>query len=321
MDVYPKDFCILIASHISYEHRIPFLVECLESLVSQSLSVPIYVSMSFENEAIKEKTILNVQGNTKIASCQFIVIVIQDQKTPQMKHFQYLLESINYKHEWVMFCDDDDTYNEDRTLNFAYHIQTAKKNNPPNSTLIGLYEGTTEKTHREQRHEYWTYCVNKDILKLFYEKLSLYPRVLTDKCCDVLLAEFLRRSRPEYYFIQLKKSFYNYRVENNQTSITGYIQKNKINYETFKQPPAQENEDRKKYIDDWNQYISENKTIYIHDVYLRTLVGSEFDTILQSEFLNNYEIVDHMDPEFINQLKSWYLEVKEACNSIYDIPI
>ena len=103
MDVYPKDFCILIASHISYEHRIPFLVECLESLVSQSLSVPIYVSMSFENEAIKEKTILNVQANPKIASCQFIVIVIQDQKTPQMKHFQYLLESINYKHEWVMF--------------------------------------------------------------------------------------------------------------------------------------------------------------------------------------------------------------------------
>ena len=321
MDVYPKDFCILIASHISYEHRIPFLVECLESLVSQSLSVPIYVSMSFENDSIKEKTILNVQGNTKIASCQFIVIVVQNEKTPQMKHFQYLLETIDYKHEWIMFCDDDDTYEQDRTLNFAYHIQKAKQDEIPNSKLIGLYEGTSEKTHREQRHEYWTYCVNRDIMKLFYKKLTPYPNVLKDKCCDVLFAEFLRRSRPEYYFIQLKKSFYNYRVENNTTSVTGYIQENKIKYESFKQPPTDNQEKRSQYIQDWNQYISENKQIYFHDVYLRTLVGSEFDTILQSEFLNNYELLKDMDTEFISEIKTWHVEVKEAANSIYDIPI
>ena len=48
-----------------------------------------------------------------------------------------------------------------------------------------------------------------------------------------LFAEYLRRSSPEQYFIQLKKSFYNYRVEDNDTSITGNIQKNKILYEEF----------------------------------------------------------------------------------------
>jgi len=320
MEVYPKDFCILLASHISYEHRIPFLVECLESLVKQSLSVPIYVSMSFENRELQEKTVLNVESQETILNCPFIKIVCQPKKTPQMIHFQYLLEAIGYKHDWIMFCDDDDTYHEDRSLNFAYQIQQAKQNPVDGCKLIGLYEGVTEKTHREQRQEYWTYCVHKDTIKSFFEKLKGYPAILADKCCDVLFAEYLRRSSPEQYFIQLKKSFYNYRVEDNDTSITGNIQKNKILYEEFQEPPT-EDENRKTYIEKWNKYIEENKGVYIHDVYLRTLVGLDFETILKAEFLQNYELIEEMDSEFIDYLHNWHNEIKTAANSLYDIEI
>ena len=80
MEVYPKDFCILMASHISYEHRIPFLVECLESLVKQSLSVPIYVSMSFENKELQEKTILNVESQETILNCPLLKLYVNQKK-------------------------------------------------------------------------------------------------------------------------------------------------------------------------------------------------------------------------------------------------
>jgi|UniRef100_A0A6C0IR18 hypothetical protein len=321
MEVYPKDFCVLVASHISYEHRIHFLVECLESLVGQSLSIPIYVSMSFENEEIKEKTILNVSASEKIINCQFIIIVMQESKTPQMKHFEHLLNAIEYKHEWIMFCDDDDTYQEDRVLNFAYHIQKAKQEEQPNCKLIGVYEGVSDKSHREKREEYWSYCVHKDTVKKFYTSLDKYDTIIANKCCDVLFAEYLRRSSPVYYFIQLKKSFYNYRIEDNQNSITGYIQNNRIMYENFQEPPPKESEEWSDYIEKWNKYIQENKNIYTHDFYLRTLVGIDFDTILQNEFLQNYCLLEYMDQDFIEELRNWHLEIKEACNLVYDIPI
>ena len=98
-----------------------------------------------ENKELQEKTVLNVESQETILNCPFIKIVCQPKKTPQMIHFQYLLEAIGYKHDWIMFCDDDDTYHEDRALNFAYQIQQAKQNPVDGCKLIGLYEGVTEK--------------------------------------------------------------------------------------------------------------------------------------------------------------------------------
>ena len=40
--------CIVIASHISNPKRIGHLIECLTSLIQQSVIIPIYLSISFE---------------------------------------------------------------------------------------------------------------------------------------------------------------------------------------------------------------------------------------------------------------------------------
>ena len=49
MEVKPNNYCILIASHISKGERVCYLKECLNSLINQTMKVPIYVSISFEN--------------------------------------------------------------------------------------------------------------------------------------------------------------------------------------------------------------------------------------------------------------------------------
>ena len=92
-------------------------------------------------------------------------------------------------------------------------------------------------------------------------------------------------------------------------------------YENFQEPPPKETEEWSGYIEKWNKYIQENKNIYTHDFYLRTLVGIDFDTILQNEFLQNYCLLEYMDQDFIEELRNWHLEIKEACNLVYDIPI
>ena len=46
-------FCIAIGSHIKSNKRINYLLECLESLLNQTVVIPIYLSISFENDEIK----------------------------------------------------------------------------------------------------------------------------------------------------------------------------------------------------------------------------------------------------------------------------
>ena len=47
----------------------------------------------------------------------------------------------------------------------------------------------------------------------------------------------------------------------------------------------------------------------------------DFETILKAEFLQNYELIEEMDSEFIDYLRNWHNEIKTAANSLYDIEI
>ena len=78
-----SSFCIAIASHISNIKRIPYLQECLRSLISQTDPIQIYLSISFATNEIREET-LNLIHADAIQS-EYLNIRVREQKTAQIR--------------------------------------------------------------------------------------------------------------------------------------------------------------------------------------------------------------------------------------------
>ena len=74
-----KQFCIAVASHISNESRIPYLIECLTSLTTQTIPVEVYLSISCVNDEVKEKTLNSINNENKILN-EYLNIRVREQK-------------------------------------------------------------------------------------------------------------------------------------------------------------------------------------------------------------------------------------------------
>tara|TARA_B110000967_G_C18896685_1_gene571218 strand:+ start:1014 stop:1964 length:951 start_codon:yes stop_codon:yes gene_type:complete len=316
MNVNTEEYCIFIGSHIFNHKRIQYLSECLNSLLQQEIPINIYLSISFDNNELKQ-IVLNIinQLNTKL-----LKVFIQNNKTAQMHHMYLLHKEFNNKHKWIMFCDDDDTYEINRTKQIITYISlyNSKINN-----LVGLYESPFNKNHKEQRHEYWTYCININILTKFFNVISKHENVLNNKCCDIFLGEYLRRLNNDKNFIQMKEQYYNYRTINNNDSITNYIQSkqseyNKILKENY---PNVDNPEFIHYLLKINIFLIDNIDVFLHDTYLYSIIGIKFDNILQKTLLVNYQIKNLIDCEFSKELYKLYFVINEISKELYDIPI
>jgi len=310
--------CILIASHLSNPKRIHYLVDCLRSLVQQTLLIPIFLSVSFnENEMIKELFMESMQEfNGKIN------IFIREEKTPQMRHFLLLLEQVRQQYDWIMFCDDDDTYDPKRVENLVksiFIIQQQTKS--PDKIFAGLYESHCEKDHREHRHEYWCYFINRCIMERFYHSIRDHPDIIDHKCCDVLFGEFMRRLGLNYFFARLDMRLYNYRVTENQDSVTGVIQAKQGVYTRQTQHPPLGDPQLPDYILDWNDYLYANLEVYMHDVFLRTLVGCKMEYILQAEFRTDYDLLPYVDKCHTQKMRDFHDYLRGVCAKLYDIPL
>jgi hypothetical protein len=318
MDNFVNSLCIVIASHLSNTKRICYLIECLESLLKQTVPISVYLSISFQTQEIKEDFL---KTNRLSELCSKINLRIEERKTPQMRHFYLLYPELQRKHNWVMFCDDDDTYEPNRVERISQNIYSGDTQcKQMNKTLAGLYESTFGKDHREHRHEYWCYCVNIEMLGKFYEKLIDYPDIIDNKCCDVLFAEYLRRSSPDHLYCQLKENLYNYRVEENSDSITGYIKGNQQKYTRFNQSPGITDINFADYVVDWNECLYENMEVYLHDIFLRTIVGCDLDYILKAEFRSDSELFGFVDSCHLEKIKKNHQYWRGACDKLFDIP-
>ena len=318
MQKYIHKFCILIASHISNPKRIGYLKECLESLLNQTIIIPVYLSVSFETPFLQEFFKISLEN---IEKNPLINIVIKEEKTAQMKHYYELLNVIDSNHEWIMFCDDDDTYKMDRVENIIKSVYQLEQNikETENNKFIGLYESHCEKDHREHRHEYWCYCIHRLIIERFYDRIKEYPDIIDNKCCDILFGEYLRRLGTNFIFARLDMRLYNYRVEENQDSITGVIQSKQGFYTRFKQHPSIGDPQLPDYILDWNDYLYEHLDAYLHDVFLRTVVGCNIEYILQSEFRNDYELLQYVDECHVDKMRTFHEYLRGICGKLYDI--
>jgi hypothetical protein len=320
MTVSPKDVCIFIASHMSKSNRILYLMECLDSLIYQHVPVSIYLSISFENPDIQSECMDLLNRIVAKTQCEFLNITIRPQKTPQMRHFHLLYDEFGEKHTWFMFCDDDDTYTKDRTDSFIKAISHGLTNTS-NKHMAGVYESISGNNHTKQRHEYWCYCVNTDLLSRFFETVAPHPLILNDTCCDVLFGEYLRRLSPDWSFVMLHKHCYHYRVDQNADSITQVIQSKHGQYHPRSSaPPATTSPEWATYVIEWNDFLRENMHIYLHDTYLRTLVGYSFDQILQYEFISNYYLLEYIDQPHIEKMADLHANVISVCEQLYDVP-
>jgi hypothetical protein len=326
---FASTFCIAIASHISNKNRVPYLQECLLSLVTQSAPISIYLSISFASQEIREYTLNCLYADASITLPEYLNIRVRDQKTSQMRHYFLLHQEIAQKHDWIMFCDDDDTYHTDRTSQIIQTIDGARSqidviNVSRNKALYqlqlaGLYENVSQTNHRVQRHEYWCYCINMDLLGRFFEVVEPAPGILDDRCCDVLLAEYLRRKSPEWIYVTIQATLYNYRVEENADSVTGFIQTNQHKYTIQTSPPPIGDDAWIDYVLQWNEFLHGNMHIFLHDTYLRTLVGCELDVILRTEFKDNYAILEYVDQKHVNMIIELYNHVRLVCGQLYDL--
>ena len=318
--------CVAIASHVSASRRITYLIECLDSLAKQTTAVTIYLSISFENDELYENfksSVSSIPFQTKP------VIKVLNEKTPQMRHYSLLQEDIQMGgHEWILFCDDDDTYQPTRVEVFLKSIETAQMECAALSDkkLAGIYESTFGKMHQEHRHEYWCYCISAEMYFRFFDKIDAHPEVLDHKCCDIVFAEYFRRTGDPYVFGRITDPLYNYRVDDNGDSITGVIKYRQSNEVGRANPPPYtageepcDNPELKTYIEELNLYLNENLSVYLHDTYLRSVVGLEFDAILQKGFTADYPLLAYVEYKHIQVLKEYWEYLRTLCNEIYDI--
>jgi glycosyltransferase involved in cell wall biosynthesis len=321
MDDFVSSLCIFIASHISNPKRFQYLMECLESLINQTLQISIYLSISFNSDELKQDFL----NNSRLQYlCSKINTIIREQKTPQMRHLCLLYPKLAEKHKWIMFCDDDDTYEPGRVEKIAKcifqgNIECSQMDNKNVKRLAGLYESTFGKDHRQHRHEYWCYCVNIVLIENFYNRLKDHPDIIDNKCCDVLFAEYLRRVLPDYLYCRMEDKFYNYRVEDNSDSITGFIKENQNKYTRLDSPPTIMDLSFSEYVVNLNEYLHENIDVYLHDVFLRTIVGCELEYILNAEFRGDYALFPYVDNCHLEKIKQSHEYLREVCNKLFDI--
>jgi glycosyltransferase involved in cell wall biosynthesis len=320
MSLHPSSASIIIASHISNPKRIGHLMECLHSLIHQSVPIAIYLSISFESTELRERFASTYSEHKELQS-ELLYIWIKTSKTPQMLHMHDLLPLISKKHEWIMFCDDDDTYEPNRVLALLQTILNCSIQITayPGKKLIGVYESTFGKVHQEQRHEFWCYCIHISMLTRFMDVVRPFPDILHHKCCDVLFGEYLRRVDPNtFLYGTVTDKYYNYRVDNNSDSITGEIQQR-----TKLVRPAREITDsnRAECAAELNEYLNKNIEIYIHDTYVRTIIGNSFDEILQNEFKSEYLVLPMIDTKHILEIHDYHTRLRDVANQLYFIKI
>jgi hypothetical protein len=319
------NICIIVPSHIASASRTKTLILCLESLINQSKPIPIYLSISFESDLDKiifKKTIEknNLINNNKLN------IIYQQVKTSQFRHIEKVIDIIKNKYNFVMFCDDDDTYNIERVEKFISMIEYgnhSQVNFSKDKIFVGCYERDGTKTHNDKFYEYWAYCVNIDFINKFFtiiKKNNIY-KYINHKFCDLLFTYYLTNLNSNHMFTSISEKLYNYNIYDNSVCgkmINDFKNKknietesiNMLNLKTFK-------EYFEEYIKELNKHIENNIDIYKNNMFIKISQNYEssitFEKMLEFMLKTDYKFKNKIDKKILDILSLEYDNIKSIC--------
>ncbi len=307
------EICIIVPSHIYNVHRTKMLITCLESLINQTLKKDIYLSISFETNLDKLLFDKLIQNNNLLEN-ELINIVYQEKKTSQFRHIDKLLDILESKYDYVMFCDDDDTYELERVEIFYHMIEQGIIVCPSDKKFVGCYERDNT-SHSEKFHEYWCYCVNIKFIINFMNilKNNNYDYYIDHKMCDVMFSTYLRCLDNSHIFVSNNIKLYNY--NRNVHSITKQIDiKNEKNINI-----------KRSYVNDFDFFINGlNKHIEnnMEDIKDNIFVGYSmrkftYENALKELLRENYVYKDKLDKNILKNIKQEYDNIKHLCSILY----
>jgi len=289
--------CIIIPSHINNFNRTKLLVSCLHSLINQIMTIPIYLSISFETELDKRLFNKLIEKNN-LLNCILLCIIYKDKKTKQFRHIEQMITFIKDKYKYVMFCDDDDTYDLSRVEKFRIMIQYGFMNIQKDKIFVGVYERELQKSHKIKFYEYWSYCVNIKFIINFINilKNNNYDYVFDNIMCDVLFSSYLRHLDNNHVFVSINEKLYNYNKHKN--SITGRI----ISSNIF----INNTLDNFELNEEFMNSIKNNIFIFY------SMLKMPFEEILQK-----YQYKIKINKYIIKKLKFEYDNIKSLCDILY----
>jgi len=132
-----------------------------------------------------------------------------------MEHLHKLFVVLDGTYDMLLFCDDDDTYNETRVEMFINAFEHGAKQ------FENGFGGVREfKTSLCEVPEYWAYGVIPDVMKEFFNRFDKEKFILLKhKFGDMYLKSFLRRTEKYKQWIGItcrneSENLYNYNMHN-----------------------------------------------------------------------------------------------------------
>lgn len=307
--------CIIVPSHINNINRTKLFICCLQSLINQTIKIPIYLSISFETEL--DKTLFNkLFEKNNMLNNSLICIMYQGIKTSQFRHIEKVIDNIKDTYKYVMFCDDDDTYEIERVEKFMIMIEHGCTNCPKDKIFVGAYESVLQKgSHSLSFYEYWSYCVNIEFIINFINiiKINNYDYYIDNKMCDVLFSTYLRHLNNKHLFISINEKLYNY--NRNEYSITNKISKqNKINNNIITNLEY----NFEIFILGLNKTLEENMESIKNNIFLKySMCKVSFENILNQLLKENYKYKNKINKKILEKIKFEYDNIKYLCDILY----
>lgn len=221
----------MMASHFHYNHQSKLIKKSLDSLLEQTIMPDIYISLSFDNKYKKDiKYIIQKYGTRPNINFK-----LSKEKKYQMEHL-FILNSIiiKDKYDLFMFCDDDDTYNNQRIEYFIKMYEKCLNDNIPNfGGVREIYK--SDKNPLLTMPEYWAYGIHPDVISHFFSffKEQRYMYLLKHKFADMYFRNYLRKNTKYLNWCCISEEdigykLYNYNI-NNPNSICGKIEQGEKN--------------------------------------------------------------------------------------------
>lgn len=215
---------ILIASHINNVKRITYLKTCLDSLLNQTCTCDIYVSISCSHRWKKIDNV--IEKYTKMN----IHFLISDSIKSQFQHFHNLLPLV-MSYDLLMFCDDDDTYDINRVDIFKKQYMNKVDNGKIYVITDSHITKRTNVEHDKSKYlqyvdksdqiydlmvkngssyEYVNNAIHPKILSLFFDEIDEYNFIESCNYCDVVFRNYLACIQKNKVTFSANVTLYNY---------------------------------------------------------------------------------------------------------------